>query len=62
MSVWLIAAGALTGLGCWLVLSELIPAGPSLRAAIDRLDSGGNSGDRIALPARFGQRLAAPTP
>jgi Flp pilus assembly protein TadB len=62
MSAWLVAAGALTGLGCWLVVSELIPAGPSLRAAIDRLDSGGSSDDRIVLPARLGERLAAAAP
>ena len=62
MSAWLVAAGALTGLGCWLVVSELVPAGPSLRAAIDRLDSGGSSDDRIVLPARLGERLAAAAP
>lgn len=62
MSAWLVAAGALTGLGCWLVVSELVPAGPSLRAAIDRLDSSGSSDDRIVLPARLGERLAAAAP
>ncbi|HXB46601.1 MAG TPA: type II secretion system F family protein [Streptosporangiaceae bacterium] len=62
MSVWPIAAGGFAGLGCWLVVSELVPAGPSLRAAIDRLDSSGNSGDRVVLPTRPGQRLAALTP
>jgi Flp pilus assembly protein TadB len=62
MSVWLIAAGALTGLGCWLVVSELVPAGPSLRAAIERLDSGGSSDIGISLPVRLGQRLATAAP
>jgi hypothetical protein len=62
MSGWLIAAGVLTGLGCWLVVSELVPAGPSLRAAIDRLDSGGSSGGRTSLPARLGGRLTAAAP
>jgi len=62
MSVWLIAAGVLAGLGCWLVVSELVPAGPSLGAAIDRLDSGGSSDDRISLRARLGGRLAAVAP
>jgi Flp pilus assembly protein TadB len=62
MSAWLIAAGALAGLGCWLLVTELVPAGPSLRAAIDRLDSGGNSDDRIVLPARLGEQLAAVAP
>jgi len=62
MSVWLVASGVLTGLGCWLVVSELVPAGPSLRAAIDRLDSGGRSDDGISLPTRLGGRLAAVAP
>jgi Flp pilus assembly protein TadB len=62
MSVWLIAAGLLAGLGCWLAISELIPAGPSLRAAIARLDSGGSSGDAGSLPVRLGPRLAAAMP
>ena len=62
MNAWLIAAGVLTGLGCWLVVSELIPAGPSLRAAIDRLDSGRSSGDRTSLPTEVGRRLAAAAP
>ena len=35
MSAWLVVAGLLTGLGGWLVVSEVIPAGPSLRAAVD---------------------------
>jgi hypothetical protein len=59
MSVWLIAAGVLTGFGCWLAISELVPAGPSLRAAIDRLDSGGSSDDRNSPSARLARRLAA---
>ena len=62
MSTWLIAAGVLAGLGCWLVVSELIPAGPSLRAALTRLDSGGSADDRTWLLAGLGQRLAAATP
>jgi Flp pilus assembly protein TadB len=62
MSIWLIAAGALAGLGCWLVVSELIPAGPSLRAAIDRLDAGGGAQDAVSLPVRLGRRLAAAAP
>jgi len=62
MSVWLIAAGVLTGLGCWLVVSELVPAGPSLLAAIDRLESGGSPDGRMSLPVRLGRQLAAATP
>ena len=38
MSLWLIVAGLLAGMGCWLLISEFLPAGPSLRAAIERLD------------------------
>lgn len=62
MSMWLIAAGLLAGLGCWLVVSELIPAGPSLRAAIDRLDSGGGAQDAVSLPVRLSRRMAAAVP
>jgi len=62
MSVWLIAAGLLAGLGCWLAVSELIPAGPSLRAAIDRLDSGGGPQDAGLRPVWLGRRLAAAMP
>jgi len=62
MSMWLIAAGLFGGLGCWLVISELIPAGPSLRAAIDRLDSGGGAQEAVSLPGRLGNRLAAAMP
>ena len=59
MSAWLIASGLLAGLGCWLAVSELIPAGPSLRGAIDRLDSGGGAQEAVSLPLRLGRRMAA---
>jgi len=63
VSLVLIAAGVLAGLGCWLVISELIPAGPSLRAAIDRLDSGGGRAtDSASRHVRLGRRLAAAAP
>ena len=57
MSIFLIVAGLLTGLGCWLILSELIPAGPSLRAAIDRLESGCGRADDSA-PSRSASAAA----
>jgi Flp pilus assembly protein TadB len=62
MSLWLIAAGLLSGLGCWLAISELIPAGPSLSAAIARLGSGGGYQDGGSLRVRLGRRLAAAMP
>jgi Flp pilus assembly protein TadB len=63
MSVWLVVAGLLAGLGCWLVVRELVPAGPSLRAAIDRLDSrGGAPDEQASRPARVGYRLVAAAP
>ena len=57
MRAWLTAAGLLTGLGCWLVVRELVPAAPDLRAAIRRLDSGGGIYQPGAWPARPGGRL-----
>jgi Flp pilus assembly protein TadB len=63
MSAWLLGAGLLTGLGCWLVVSEVIPAGPSLRAAIARLEShAGRADDQATLRVRLGHRLAAAAP
>lgn len=62
MSIWVLAAGLLAGLGCWLAIRELIPAGPSLRAAIGRLDSGGAAGDVGSVPARLGRRASAAAP
>ncbi len=62
MTVWVLAAGLLAGLGCWLAVRELIPAGPSLRAAIGRLDSGGAAADNGSVPARLGRRASAAAP
>jgi Flp pilus assembly protein TadB len=39
MSLWIVVAGLLIGLGAALLLRELVPAGPSLRAAIGRLEA-----------------------
>ena len=41
MTSWVVTSGLIAGLGCWLAISELWPAGPSLRAALDRLDGSG---------------------
>jgi Flp pilus assembly protein TadB len=60
MMAWLVAPGLLTGLGCWLVVSELVPAAPDLRAAIRRLDSGGGLGQPAAWSARLSGRFGAP--
>lgn len=59
MRAWLIGAGLLIGLGCWLVVNELVPAAPQLRAAIRRLDSSGGFGQPAAWPARLSGRLGA---
>jgi Flp pilus assembly protein TadB len=63
VSLWVVAGGLLAGLGCWLFAGELIPAGPSLRAALDRLDSGGGrADDRAPFRVRLGRRLATSAP
>ncbi len=59
----MVVAGLLGGLGCWLVINELIPTGPSLRAAIDRLDSyGGRADDQALFPVRLGRQVSAVAP
>ena len=61
--LWLTAAGALIGFGWWLVVSELMPAVPSLKAAIHRLDSGGSvDDDKARLRVRLGRQLAVAAP
>jgi Type II secretion system (T2SS), protein F len=63
LSSWLVAGGLLAGLGCWLIISELIPTGPNLRAAIERLDSAGGRVDSHApFPGRLGRHLTAIAP
>jgi Flp pilus assembly protein TadB len=63
VSLWLVAAGALAGLGCWLAVRELLPAGPSLRAALDRLDSAATAGRaQVPLRVRAGGRLSRAAP
>jgi Flp pilus assembly protein TadB len=62
MSVWLLVSGTLIGLGWWLVVSELMPAAPSLRAAIHRLDPGGGVDHPVPPRTQLGRRLAAAAP
>jgi Flp pilus assembly protein TadB len=63
VSAAVVVAGLLGGLGCWMVISELIPTGPSLRAAIDRLtSSGGKADDQALFPVRLGRHLSAVAP
>jgi hypothetical protein len=63
LSAWLVVAGMLGGLGPWLFIRELIPARPSLQAALDRLDSaGGRAADQAPFRVRLGRHLAAVAP
>lgn len=63
MSLWAAVGGLLAGLGCWLVASEVIPAAPSLRAALGRLDSVAGSGnDQRPFLVRLGHSLATTAP
>ena len=62
MSAWLIVAGLLGGLGCWLCVRELIPCGPSLRAAIARLDCTDRGDEDRPARARLGHWVSAAAP
>jgi Flp pilus assembly protein TadB len=63
VSAWPVVAGLLSGLGCWMFIRELVPPRPSLRAALDRLDSaGGRADDQAPFRVRLGRHLAAATP
>jgi Flp pilus assembly protein TadB len=59
MSLWVIAAGVLGGLGIFIIVRELAPAPARLDAALARLDHGAPDPGRIAgRPARPSGRLA----
>ena len=65
MSLWILAAGALAGLGVFLVARELVPAAPRLDAALARLDAGpsylgGYPGAGLAGPGRTGTAWPGP--
>lgn len=64
MNAWVLGSGLLIGLGGWLAARELIPAGPSLQAALDRLGGGpDNLADAAVPPLRrlaHGIVVAAP--
>jgi hypothetical protein len=54
MNAFIVAAGAIAGLGLFVLLRELVPAGTRLDAALARLAPGGHE---VALPT--GHRLTA---
>jgi Flp pilus assembly protein TadB len=62
VSLWVVVGGLLAGLGCWLAISELVPAAPSLTAAIGRLDAAGAEHQGEPLRIRVGRRLGAAAP
>jgi Flp pilus assembly protein TadB len=65
MNLWVIVAGLLSGLGAWLAVRELVPSGPSLQAAVERLEAdraaAGRQDERSSLrELARGLRTAAP--
>jgi Flp pilus assembly protein TadB len=65
MNLWVIVAGLLSGLGVWLAVRELVPSGPSLQAAVERLEAdraaAGRQDERSSLrELARGLRTAAP--
>ena len=63
MNLEVAAGGALAGLGCALVAGQLLPARPSLRAAIARLETTAQgSAEPPAIRARIGAQVARSAP
>lgn len=68
MSVYIVAAGVLVGLGFFLVLRELMPAGSRLDAALARLATGRDepsrrpTADRQAARGALARRMRAAAP
>jgi hypothetical protein len=63
MNLWAVAAGVLCGLGIFLVIAEIVPAGARLDAALGRLDASAATLDPDARASRrLADRLAAELP
>ena len=62
MSVWVVVAGALGGLGIFLVVRELIPAPDRLDAALARMDSAPAPGRRTSVSLRLARHISAELP
>jgi len=62
VSLWVIVAGALGGLGIFLAVRELAPAPARLDAALARLDSATVPGRRASVPVRLARSISAELP
>ena len=62
MSLWVIVAGVLGGLGIFVVVRELAPAPARLDAALARLDSAAPPGRRASVPLRLARHVSAELP
>jgi hypothetical protein len=58
----MIVAGALGGLGIFVVVRELVPAPARLDAALARLDSAAPPGRRTSVPVRLARGISAELP
>jgi hypothetical protein len=62
VSLWMIVAGALCGLGIFVAVRELAPAPARLDAALARLDSAPPPGRGTSVSRRLAQRISAELP
>jgi Flp pilus assembly protein TadB len=62
VNLWLIASGVLGGLGIFLVIREIVPAGVRLDAALARLDVGPASAAGRPAAGGLARRIAAELP
>jgi hypothetical protein len=62
VSLWMIVAGVLVGLGIFVAVRELAPAHPRLDAALARLDSATPARRGTSVPQRFARRISAELP
>jgi len=61
MSIGVVLAGACAGLGCFLLVREIVPAPPRLDEALARLASG-TAPDAAGVSRRLARRVAASAP
>ncbi len=62
MNLWIVVSGMLIGLAVAVLIGELVPAGPSLRAAFGRLEARSGPARPVTRPRELARSLSASLP
>jgi Flp pilus assembly protein TadB len=62
VNLWIVVSGLLVGVAAAVLIRELVPAGPSLRAAIGRMEARPDPARRATRPRELARSLGASLP